>query len=141
VALVALINAQGLSINLSTVKVLGLELVLYRPDSLSFVFGLAFIIASAIVGVYSLHRRDPLQDSTAMIYAGSAVTATDGCSRKPGSRALSRVSPSRRASASNGETSTVGIRRAERMSARTSAIWPSPTRAIRSDRSLLTSEG
>ena len=75
VALVALINAQGLSINLSTVKVLGLELVLYRPDSLSFVFGLAFIIASAIVGVYSLHRRDPLQDSTAMIYAGSAVTA------------------------------------------------------------------
>ena len=75
VALVALINAQGLSINLSTVKVLGLELVLYRPDSLSFVFGLAFIIASAIVGIYSLHRRDPLQDSTAMIYAGSAVTA------------------------------------------------------------------
>ncbi len=75
VALVALINAQGLSLNLSTVKVLGLDLVLYRPDSLSFVFGLAFIIASGIVGVYSLHRRDPLQDSTAMIYAGSAVTA------------------------------------------------------------------
>ncbi|MEQ1782049.1 MAG: Na(+)/H(+) antiporter subunit D, partial [Hyphomonadaceae bacterium] len=75
VALVALINAHGLSINLSTVHVLGLDLVLYRPDSLSFVFGLAFIIAAAIVGVYSLHRRDPLQDSTAMIYAGSAVTA------------------------------------------------------------------
>ncbi len=75
VALVALINAHGLSINLSTVHVLGLDLVLYRPDSLSFVFGLAFIIASAIVGIYSLHRRDPLQDSTAMIYAGSAVTA------------------------------------------------------------------
>ena len=75
VALVALINAHGLSINLSSVRVLGLDLVLYRPDSLSFVFGLAFIIASAIVGIYSLHRRDPLQDSTAMIYAGSAVTA------------------------------------------------------------------
>ncbi len=75
VALVALINAHGLSINLSTVHVLGLDLVLYRPDSLSFLFGLAFIIASAIIGVYSLHRRDPLQDSTAMIYAGSAVTA------------------------------------------------------------------
>ena len=75
VALVALINAEGLSMNLSTVQVLGLDLVLYRPDSLSFVFGLAFIIAAAIMGVYSLHRRDALQDSTAMIYAGAAVTA------------------------------------------------------------------
>lgn len=75
VALVALINAKGLSINLSTLHVLGLDLVLYRPDSLSFVFGLAFILAAAIVGVYSLHRRDPLQDTTAMIYAGAAVTA------------------------------------------------------------------
>lgn len=75
VALVALINAKGLSLNLSTVHVLGLDLVLYRPDSLSFVFGLAFIIAAAIVGVYSLHRRDPLQDTTAMIYAGAAVMA------------------------------------------------------------------
>ncbi len=75
VALVALINAEGLGMNLSTVQVLGLDLVLYRPDSLSFVFGLAFIIAAAIMGVYSLHRRDALQDSTAMIYAGAAVTA------------------------------------------------------------------
>jgi len=75
VALVALISAEGLSIDLQTVDYLGLELVLYRPDSLSFVFGLAFIIAAALMGVYSLHRRDPLQDSTAMIYAGAAVTA------------------------------------------------------------------
>ena len=75
VALVALINADGLSLNLSSVEVLGLELVLYRPDSLSFVFGLAFIIASALFGVYSLHRRDAVQDSTAMLYAGTAVTA------------------------------------------------------------------
>jgi len=75
VALVALISAEGLSINLQTVKFLGLELVLYRPDSLSFIFGLAFIIAAALMGVYSLHRRDALQDSTAMIYAGAAVTA------------------------------------------------------------------
>lgn len=75
VALIALISAEGLSINLQTVKFLGLELVLYRPDSLSFIFGLAFIIAAALMGVYSLHRRDALQDSTAMIYAGAAVTA------------------------------------------------------------------
>ncbi len=75
VALIALISAEGLSIDLQTVQFLGLELVLYRPDSLSFVFGLAFIIAAALVGVYSLHRRDALQDSTAMLYAGAAVTA------------------------------------------------------------------
>src|SRR5690606_33218650 len=43
--------------------------------SLSFIFGLAFIIAAGLFGVYSLHRRDPAQDSTAMIYAGAAVTA------------------------------------------------------------------
>jgi len=75
VALIALISAQGLSVNLQTLQFLGLELVLYRPDSLSFVFGLAFIIAAALMGVYSLHRRDALQDSTAMLYAGAAVTA------------------------------------------------------------------
>lgn len=75
VALVALINADGLSLNLSTVQVMGLELILYRPDSLSFIFGLAFIIASAVFGVYSLHRRDATQDSTAMLYAGAAVSA------------------------------------------------------------------
>ncbi len=75
IALVALISAEGLGSNLSTVSVLGLELVLYRPDSLSFLFGLAFIIAAALFGIYSLHRRDPLQDATAMLYAGAAVTA------------------------------------------------------------------
>ena len=75
VALVALISAEGLGSNLSSVNVLGLELILYRPDSLSFLFGLAFIIAAALFGIYSLHRRDPLQDATAMLYAGAAVTA------------------------------------------------------------------
>lgn len=75
VALVALISAEGLGRDLSSVQVLGLELVLYRPDSLSFLFGLAFIIAAALFGIYSLHRRDPLQDATAMLYAGAAITA------------------------------------------------------------------
>jgi len=73
--LVALINADGLGIDLSVATVFGIDLVLYRPDSLSFVFGLAFMIAAAICGVYSLHRRDPLQDTSAMVYAGAAVSA------------------------------------------------------------------
>jgi len=75
VALVALISTEGLGSNLSSVTVLGLDLILYRPDSLSFLFGLAFIIAAALFGIYSLHRRDSLQDATAMLYAGAAVTA------------------------------------------------------------------
>lgn len=75
VALVALISAEGLGSDLSTVTMLGFDLVLYRPDSLSFLFGLAFIIAAALFGIYSLHRRDAMQDTTAMLYAGAAVTA------------------------------------------------------------------
>jgi multicomponent Na+:H+ antiporter subunit D len=74
-ALFALIYSAGAGVPLSTVSFGALELVLYQPDSLSMVFGLAFIIAAAIAGVYSLHREDKLQDSTALIYAGAAVGA------------------------------------------------------------------
>jgi hypothetical protein len=71
----------------------------------------------------------------------SEPTSTAACRRKPGSRALSRLSRRRAASAANGETIDVGMPRTDRMSARTRAIWPSPTIAIRSERSLLTPEG
>lgn len=74
-ALVALIFSAEAGTNLATFNMMGFELVLYRPDSLSMVFGLAFIIASGIAGVYSLHRQAPVLDSTALIYAGAAVGA------------------------------------------------------------------
>lgn len=52
---------------------MGLELSLYRPDSLSLIFGLGFVIASALGGIYSLHRRDRLQDAAGLVYAGAAL--------------------------------------------------------------------
>jgi multicomponent Na+:H+ antiporter subunit D len=54
---------------------LGLQLSLYRPDSLSLIFGLGFVLAAALGGVYSLHRRDRMQDAAGLIYAGSALGA------------------------------------------------------------------
>ena len=57
------------------VTFLGIELSLYRPDSLSLIFGLGFVLAAALGGVYSLHRRDRLQDAAGLVYAGSALGA------------------------------------------------------------------
>lgn len=74
-ALIALVYGGEWASDLSAMNFAGLKLILYRVDSLSLVFGLAFIIASLICGVYSLHREDWLQDSTALIYAGAAVGA------------------------------------------------------------------
>jgi multicomponent Na+:H+ antiporter subunit D len=54
---------------------LGFELSLYWTGSLSMVFGFGFALAAMLGGIYSLHRRDPLQDSAGLIYAGSAVAA------------------------------------------------------------------
>jgi multicomponent Na+:H+ antiporter subunit D len=54
---------------------LGFEMSLYRPDSLSLIFGLGFVIAAALGGIYSLHRRDRLQDAAGLVYAGAALGA------------------------------------------------------------------
>ncbi|MEL6861139.1 MAG: Na(+)/H(+) antiporter subunit D [Pseudomonadota bacterium] len=62
--------------DLATTSVLGIDLVLYKVDSLSFIFGLAFLIASFLNAVYALHTDDRLQDGMALAYAGAAVSAT-----------------------------------------------------------------
>lgn len=54
---------------------LGFEVSLYRADSLSLIFGLGFVIAATLGGIYSLHRRDRLQDAAGLVYAGSALGA------------------------------------------------------------------
>ena len=54
---------------------LGFELALYRPDSLSLIFGFGFVLAAALGGIYSLHRRDRMQDAAGLVYAGSALAA------------------------------------------------------------------
>ncbi len=56
-------------------SVLGLDLVLYRVDSLSFVFALAFILAALLNAIYALHQDSPVEDSAALVYSGAAVSA------------------------------------------------------------------
>ncbi|MEL7041133.1 MAG: Na(+)/H(+) antiporter subunit D [Pseudomonadota bacterium] len=62
--------------DLASASVLGIDLVLYRVDSLSFIFGLAFLIAAFLNAIYALHTDDQLQDGMALAYAGAAVAAT-----------------------------------------------------------------
>ncbi len=61
--------------NLATVRMVGLDLILFRVDSLSYVFGLAFLIAALINAIYALHDDDRAHDSSALIYSGAAIAA------------------------------------------------------------------
>ena len=51
------------------------QLIPYRVDKLSLMFGYVFHIAAFIAIVYSLHIRDTMQQVAAMLYAGSALGA------------------------------------------------------------------
>ena len=51
------------------------QLVPYRVDRLSLMFGYVFHIAAFIAIIYSLHVRDTLQQVAAMLYAGSGLGA------------------------------------------------------------------
>ncbi|MEM8920699.1 MAG: proton-conducting transporter membrane subunit, partial [Pseudomonadota bacterium] len=74
VALLALLARPG-DAEAVTSSLFGYELVLYHVDSLNRVFGLAFLIAAGLAGIYSLHREDRIQDASAMVYAGAAIAA------------------------------------------------------------------
>ena len=73
IALLAMLYPPVAGTEVSREVFMGFELSLYRPDSLSLIFGLGFVIASALGGIYSLHRRDRLQDAAGLIYAGAAL--------------------------------------------------------------------
>lgn len=62
--------------DLMTAQALGVELILYRVDTLNYLFGLAFLIAALLNAIYAVHTDDRLHDGMAMALAGSAVTAT-----------------------------------------------------------------
>ncbi len=62
--------------DLAIASVLGLDLVVYRVDSLNFVFALAFLIAALLNSIYALHTDDRLQDGMALSYAGAAIAAS-----------------------------------------------------------------
>ncbi|WP_394393814.1 Na(+)/H(+) antiporter subunit D [Shewanella woodyi] len=51
------------------------QLVPYRADKLSLMFGYIFHIAAFIAIIYSLHVKDTVQQVAAMLYAGSAIGA------------------------------------------------------------------
>jgi len=62
----------GLSI---TLPLSNLELILYRTDRLSLLFGYLFHIAAFIAVIFALHVRDTTQQVVGMLYAGSAIGA------------------------------------------------------------------
>lgn len=75
VALVMLaLAARGT--DLASAPVLGIDMVFYRVDSLSFIFGVAFLIASFLNAIYAMHTDDRVSDGMSLTYAGAAVAAT-----------------------------------------------------------------
>jgi multicomponent Na+:H+ antiporter subunit D len=74
-ALLALLYPPASGTEVARAHFLGFDLALYRPDSLSLIFGFGFVLAAALAGVYSLHREDRLQDAAGLLYAGAAMAA------------------------------------------------------------------
>ncbi len=57
------------------IQTIGFELVPYRVDRLSLLFGYVFTLAAFISALFSLHLRDRLQHVSGLVYAGSALGA------------------------------------------------------------------
>jgi len=58
-----------------TLQIMDIELVLYREDALSMLFGKLFHIGAFLCVLFSLHVKDRVQHVAGMLYAGSAVGA------------------------------------------------------------------
>jgi multicomponent Na+:H+ antiporter subunit D len=58
-----------------TIKTLGYTLELLRVDKLSMVWGYIFHLAAFLGMLYALHVKDPMQQVSALIYAGAAIGA------------------------------------------------------------------
>ncbi len=56
--LILLLQASMFGVDRGVFEVMGFELVTYRVDSLSFIFGLAFLIAALLYAIYTLHEKD-----------------------------------------------------------------------------------
>ena len=56
-------------------QIMDLQLMPYRVDALSLIFGYIFHIGAFIAVLYSLHLKDTLQHVAGLLYAGSAVGA------------------------------------------------------------------
>lgn len=58
-----------------TVQLMNLELVPYRVDQLSLMFGYLFHLGAFLCVLFALHVKDTMQHVTSMVYAGSAIGA------------------------------------------------------------------
>jgi multicomponent Na+:H+ antiporter subunit D len=61
--------------NHAQVDMFGHTLVFLRVDSLSFIFGLIFLIAATLNVIYGWHEPDTVQQVSSLIYAGAGVGA------------------------------------------------------------------
>ena len=57
-------------------QVLDLQLIPYRVDGLSLLFGYIFHIGAFLAVLFSLHQKDTLQHVAGLLYAGGAVAAS-----------------------------------------------------------------
>ncbi len=73
---VGLWHLTGVEVGTATaLELMNLELVPYRVDRLSLMFGYLFHIGAFMTVLFSLHLRDTLQHVAGIVYAGSAVGA------------------------------------------------------------------
>jgi multicomponent Na+:H+ antiporter subunit D len=72
---IALLALADQNVNHLTASVMGLDMILYRVDGLSFVFGLAFLLAALLNAIYAWHTDNRVQDGMALAYAGAAIAA------------------------------------------------------------------
>jgi multicomponent Na+:H+ antiporter subunit D len=59
----------------ATLQILDLNLIIYRVDELSLMFGYLFHLGAFICILFSLHLKDTLQHVAGLVYAGSAIGA------------------------------------------------------------------
>ena len=77
VAVIALLNFISIPHGIYwEVALLDHKLILGRIDTLGYLFCLLFHIAAIIATLFAIHVRDPIQNISALLYAGAAVGAT-----------------------------------------------------------------
>ena len=73
---VGLIQLLGVETGtMTTYRIMDLELMPYRVDELSLMFGYLFHLGAFLAVLFALHVRDTLQQVSGILYAGSAVGA------------------------------------------------------------------
>ena len=77
ITIAALLNFLSISQGVYwEIAILDYKLTLGRVDSLGYLFCLLFHIAAVIAALFAVHVRDPIQNISALLYAGGAVGAT-----------------------------------------------------------------